>query len=165
MNLFQLVFKQMRQRALSTWLTLLSVITAFLLFGMLDSVRVAFNSGGNVTGANRMIASSRLSLTQMLPYSLDPQIRAIQGVKKSSYAAWFGGIYKDPKNFFPNFAVGPGYMELYQEYVVPPEQLKAFYATQDGAIVGEGTHEELLAGNATYQEIVSSQLSAEEAAA
>ena len=41
---------------------------------MLDSVRVAFNSGGNVAGANRLIASSRLSITQMLPYSLDPQI-------------------------------------------------------------------------------------------
>ena len=34
----------------------------------------------------------------------------------------------------------------------------------DGRIIGRGTHAELLAGNATYQEIVASQLSAEEAA-
>ena len=36
---------------------------------------------------------------------------------------------------------------------------------EHGRIVGRGTHEELLAGNATYQEIVDSQLSAEEAQA
>ena len=36
---------------------------------------------------------------------------------------------------------------------------------EHGRIVGRGTHEELLAGNATYQEIVDSQLSAEEARA
>ncbi|MEP9384775.1 ABC transporter ATP-binding protein [Nocardioides sp. KR10-350] len=36
---------------------------------------------------------------------------------------------------------------------------------EDGVVVGRGTHEELLAGNETYQEIVESQLSAEEAAA
>lgn len=34
----------------------------------------------------------------------------------------------------------------------------------DGRVVGDGTHDELLAGNATYQEIVYSQLSAQEAA-
>jgi putative ABC transport system permease protein len=116
---------------------LLSVITAFLLFGMLDSVRVAFNTSASVAGTNRLITTSKLSITSSLPYRLQSQIESVPGVKKASYATWFGGIYQDPKNFFPNFAVGPGYMELYPEYVVPAEQMKAFYATQDGAIVGE----------------------------
>jgi ATP-binding cassette subfamily B multidrug efflux pump len=35
---------------------------------------------------------------------------------------------------------------------------------EDGEVVGSGTHAELLAGNPTYQEIVASQLTAEEAA-
>ena len=82
------------------------MVAAFLLFGMLDSVRVAFNSGGNVAGADRLIVASRLSITQMLPYSLAPQIALDAGVSKSAFAAWFGGIYQDPKNFFPNFSVG-----------------------------------------------------------
>ncbi|MBA3929706.1 MAG: hypothetical protein C0521_08970, partial [Xanthomonas sp.] len=79
----------------------------------------------------------RLSITQMLPYSLAARIDATPGVKKSAYAAWFGGIYKDPKNFFPNFSVGPGYMEMYPEYVIDPAQLKAWEADRTGAIVGE----------------------------
>ena len=118
-------------------LTLLSVVTAFLLFGMLDSVRVAFNSSTNVAGYDRLITTSKLSITQSLPYSLASQIASVPGVANVSYAQWFGGIYQDPKNFFPNFAVGPGFMELYPEWVLPPEQLKAFNAERTGAIVGE----------------------------
>jgi len=137
MKYLHLIWAALFRSKTRTFLTLLSVITAFLLFGMLDSVRVAFSSSANVAGTNRLITTSKLSITQSLPYRLQSQIESVPGVKKASYATWFGGIYQDPKNFFPNFAVGPGYMELYPEYVVPPEQLKAFYATQDGAIVGE----------------------------
>jgi putative ABC transport system permease protein len=73
----------------------------------------------------------------MLPYSLTPQIASVANVKRSTYAAWFGGIYQDPKNFFPNFSVGPGYMDLYPEFKLPPEQRKAWEADRQGAIVGE----------------------------
>ena len=137
MKYFHLIWAALFRSKTRTFLTLFSVITAFFLFGMLDSVRVAFNSGGSVTGANRMIASSRLSLTQMLPYSLDSQIRSIDGVKKSSYAAWFGGIYQKPENFFPNFSVGPDYLDLYPEYVLPADQRKAWESDRVGAVVGE----------------------------
>lgn len=137
MKYLHLIWAALFRSKTRTFLTLLSVVTAFLLFGMLDSVRVAFSSSANVAGTNRLITTSKLSITSSLPYRLQSQIESVPGVKKASYATWFGGIYQDPKNFFPNFAVGPGYMELYPEYVVPADQLKAFYATQDGAIVGE----------------------------
>jgi putative ABC transport system permease protein len=137
MKYLHLIWAALFRSKTRTFLTLLSVVTAFLLFGMLDSVRVAFNSSANVAGYDRLIVTSKLSITQSLPYSLDAQIESVPGVKQSSYATWFGGIYQDPKNFFPNFAIGPGYIELYPEYVLPPEQLKAFYAERTGAIVGE----------------------------
>ena len=137
MKYLHLIWAALFRSKTRTLLTLLSVIAAFLLFGMLDSVRVAFNSGGEVTGANRMVTASRLSLTQMLPYSLDAQIKAVPGVRKATFAAWFGGIYQDPKNFFPNFSVGPGYLDLYPEFTLPAEQRKAWEADRSGAIVGE----------------------------
>jgi len=90
-----------------------------------------------VAGYDRLITTSKLSITQSLPYSLASQIASVPGVANVSYAQWFGGIYQDTKNFFPNFAVGPGFMELYPEWVLPPEQLKAFNAERTGAIVGE----------------------------
>jgi putative ABC transport system permease protein len=137
MKYLSLVWAQLFRSKTRTLLTLLSVVAAFLLFGLLDSVRVAFNSGGSVAGADRMVVASRLSITQMLPVSLDPQIRAIPGVKQLSYAAWFGGIYREPKNFFPNFSVGPEYFDLYPEYVLPPAQREAWEAERTGAVVGK----------------------------
>ena len=137
MKYFSLIWSALFRSKTRTFLTLLSVIAAFLLFGLLDSVRVAFNSGGSVAGADRLVVASRLSITQMLPYSLTPQIASTPGVKKSAYAAWFGGIYRDPKNFFPNFSVSENYFDLYPEFIVKPEELKAWQTERTGAMVGE----------------------------
>ncbi|WP_287596490.1 ABC transporter permease [Thermomonas sp.] len=137
MKYLHLVWAALSRSKTRTLLTLLSVVAAFLLFGMLDSVRVAFNSGGSVAGANRMVTMSRLSITQMLPYSLDAQIRAVPGVKRAAYAAWFGGIYRDPKNFFANFSVSPEYLDLYPEFKLSPAQKRAWLADRRGAVVGE----------------------------
>ncbi|KGM56402.1 membrane protein [Lysobacter arseniciresistens ZS79] len=136
MKYLHLIWAALFRSKTRTLLTLLSVVAAFLLFGMLDSVRVAFNAGGSVAGADRLVVASRLSITQTLPSRLTAQIAAVPGVEKVVYANWFGGIYRDPKNFFPNFAVGPDYFSLYPEYRIPAEQLEAFKADRTGAIVG-----------------------------
>jgi putative ABC transport system permease protein len=136
MKYLHLIWAALFRSKTRTSLTLLSVVAAFLLFGMLDSVRVAFNSGGSVAGANRLVVASRLSITQMLPYSLLQQIEATPGVKKATYAAWFGGIYRDPKNFFPNFSVGPDYIDMYPEFKLDPAQRKAYDNDRIGAVVG-----------------------------
>ena len=137
MKYFSLVWAQLFRSRTRTLLTLLSVVAAFLLFGMLDSVRVAFMSGGSVEGANRLITASRLSITQSLPIRLDAQIRQVAGVRDVTYGMWFGGIYRDPKDFFPNFSVAPNYFDIYGELEVAPDQLKRWQDTRTGAIVGE----------------------------
>ncbi|NYZ61779.1 ABC transporter permease [Luteimonas deserti] len=137
MKYLSLVWAQLFRSKTRTLLTLLSVVAAFLLFGMLDSVRVAFNSGGSVDGANRLIVASRLSITQSLPVRLQAEIEAIPGVQQVTYAMWFGGIYQDQRNFFPNFSVAPNFFDVYGEYEVPPDQLQAFRDTRTGAAVGE----------------------------
>ena len=80
MKYFSLVWSALFRSKTRTLLTLLSVTAAFLLFGLLDSVRVAFNSGGSVAGADRLVVASRLSITQMLPYSLQQQLVQISPV-------------------------------------------------------------------------------------
>ena len=137
MKYLHLIWAALFRSKTRTLLTLLSVVAAFLLFGMLDAVRVSFNSSANVEGYDRLITTSKLSITQSLPYSLLTQIESTAGVANVSYATWFGGIYQDPNNFFANYAVGPGFMELYPEYALPPEQLEAFNSERMGAVVGE----------------------------
>ncbi|MEG0195467.1 MAG: ABC transporter permease, partial [Stenotrophomonas sp.] len=137
MKYFSLVWAQLFRSRTRTLLTLLSVVAAFLLFGMLDSVRVAFSSGGSVEGANRLVVASRLSITQSLPIRLEANIRQVTGVRDVTYGMWFGGIYQDPKNFFPNFSVAPNYFDVYRELQIDPAQLHDWQQTRTGAIVGE----------------------------
>ena len=141
MKYLHLVWSALFRSRTRTFLTLLSVVTAFLLFGLLDSVRTAFNASSNVAGYDRMVVASRLSITQMLPLRLEEQIRQVDGVDKVARAAWFGGIYRDQRNFFPNFSVGEGWFDVYPEYVISEAHEAAFEATRNGAVVGEALAE------------------------
>jgi putative ABC transport system permease protein len=138
MKYLPLLFSALLRKKARTLLTLLSVAAAFALFGMLDAVRVAFESPRNVVGIDRLLTSSRLSLIQALPYSYLARIRSVPGVKAVTHASWFGGIYQDPKNFFANFPVVPKeYLDMYPELVLPKSQRLAFEKTRTGAVVGQ----------------------------
>ena len=141
MKYLHLVWSALFRSRTRTLLTLLSVVTAFLLFGLLDSVRTAFNASSNVAGYDRMVGAARLTTTQMLPMRLQAQIRQVEGVDKVARAAWFGGIYRDQRNFFPNFSVGEGWFDVYPEYVISEAHEAAFEATRNGAVVGEALAE------------------------
>lgn len=138
MKYLPLLLAALLRKKVRTLLTLLSVAAAFALFGMLDAVRVAFDSPRNLVGIDRLITSSRLSLIQPLPFADLARIRSVPGVKSVTYASWFGGIYQDPKNFFANFPVEPeSYLDMYPEQVLPQAQRQAFINTRTGAIVGQ----------------------------
>ena len=137
MKYLPLLLAGLLRRKTRTVLTLLSVVAAFTLFGMLDAVRIAFNAPNSVAGIDRLIVTSRFSIIQPLPYSYTARIQAITGVQEVAYAIWFGGIYQDRKNFFPNMAVSvKEYLAIHPELVLPPEQKQAFRHTRTAAIVG-----------------------------
>ncbi|MCE4554872.1 ABC transporter permease [Roseateles cellulosilyticus] len=139
MKYLHLIWAALFRRKLRTILTLVSIITAFLLFGLLDAVRVGFDEAGkSANGAQRLQTNSRLSFIQLLPMSLGARIAAIDGVKDVAYANWFGGAYQKPENAVFSFAVSPNYLDVYPEMEVSAEQRKAFAETKNGAIVGEG---------------------------
>jgi putative ABC transport system permease protein len=135
---FPLILSALLRRKTRTLFTLLSVVAAFLLFGLLDSVRSAFaTAGSEVAGVDRLVTVSRISFTLDLPKSLLTRIGSVPGVTRVTYANWFGGIYQDPKNFFANFAVAANYPDLYPELRMSAAERQAFRATRTGAIVGE----------------------------
>jgi len=137
MKYFHLVWGALLRRKARTIFTMASVLAAFLLFGMLDSVRTAFaDAGHSVSGASQMITMSKLGLGQQLPLSLQSRIESVPGVTAVAYVNWFGGIYQDPKNFFPNEAVSENYFAVQDAVNLPPDQVKTFQSTRDGAVVG-----------------------------
>jgi putative ABC transport system permease protein len=138
MKYLHLIWAALFRRKTRTILTLVSIIAAFLLFGMLDAVRVSFaEAGQSANGAERLQTGARLSFIQPLPQGLGAQIARVNGVKDVASANWFGGAYQDPHNQVFTFAVSPNYLDLYPEVEVAPDQRKAFDSTQDGILAGE----------------------------
>ncbi len=133
-----LIWGALMRKKTRTLFTLLSLAAAFLLIGLLQAVNSVLSGGADFLGANRMITQAKISFTQPLPMRLMPQIESIPGVEFVSHSQFFGGVYQDPKNFFPQFAVNPQRLfDTYPEWAMPEDQKRAFISTQDGAIAGK----------------------------
>lgn len=137
MKYFPLIWAGLWRKRTRTVLTLLSIVVAFLLFGLLQGVNAAFSKG--VAGANidRLYVQSRVSFTESLPFADLPQIESVPGVAGVAYASWFGTYFQDPKNFVFSFPVdSERYFAAYSEYKMPADQLDALTHTRTGAVVG-----------------------------
>ena len=133
----KLVLRNALRHKLRTGLTVLGIFVAILSFGLLRTVVEAWFAGAEGASNTRLITRNSISLVFPLPIAYQDRIRQIGGVVRVSHANWFGGIYVSEKNFFPQFAVdAKSYLELYPEYLVPPEQKKAFLLDRKGCTVG-----------------------------
>ena len=132
------LWKNLGRKKARTTLTLLSILIAFLLFGLLRSLSVAFNMGAEIAGEDRLVTINKVTLIQPLPYSYLSKITAIEGVSRVAVANWFGGYYQDKKNQFPQFPVnGDEYFAIFSDFfTLPPEQMQAWKAEKIGAVVG-----------------------------
>lgn len=137
MKFLPLIWRNMWRRRFRTTFTLLSIFVAFLLFGILMTIKTAFGFGVDVAGLDRLVLIHKVSLIMPLPISYRTQLQQVRGVETVSHQSWFGGVYQDPANFFANIAVEPEtFLEIYKEYVLPPEQVQAWRADRQGAIIG-----------------------------
>jgi putative ABC transport system permease protein len=138
MKFIPLIWKNVWRRKFRTTFTLLSIFVAFLLFGILMTIRTAFSLGVDVAGLDRLVLINKVSLIIPLPISYQGQLRQVPGVEVATHQTWFNGIYQDPNNFFANIAVEPEpFLKIYPEFVVPPDQVKGWLGDRQGAIVGK----------------------------
>lgn len=138
MKFFHLVWHNLQRRKLRTLLTLLSVFVAFLLYGLLCTVKEAFTAGVTLAGADRLIVRHKVSLIMNLPVTYRARMERIPGVAAAMHWTWFNGIYQnEPKNFFGSFPVDPEpLLAMYPEYLLPEDQKQAWLKTRTGAMVG-----------------------------
>jgi putative ABC transport system permease protein len=133
-----LIWKNVWRRKFRTTFTLLSIFIAFLLFGILMTIRTSFGFGVEIAGLDRLVLINKVSLIIPLPLSYQVQLQQVPGVEIATHQTWFGGIYQDPSNFFANIAVEPEqFLKVYPEFVVPPEQVKTWMTDRQGVIVGK----------------------------
>ncbi|HET9182215.1 MAG TPA: FtsX-like permease family protein [Candidatus Angelobacter sp.] len=140
MKFSRLILANLFRKKARLLLTIGSFAVALFLFAFLSVVNDAFGRGADVAGADRLIVVNRTSIINTIPLSYRDQILRIPGVKAITHDNWFGGVYQDEKNFFPQFVIDPeSQRQVYPELVVPDDQWNAFLKDRDGAIVGATT--------------------------
>lgn len=140
MFLIKLLFRNAFRHKLRTMLTITGIAIAILSFGLLRTVVSAWYAGVDASSASRLVTRNAISLIFMLPASYKDKIRQIEGVNIVSWGNWFGGVYISEKNFFPNFAIDPkSYFELYPEFILRPEEQKAFLHDRRACVAGRLT--------------------------
>jgi putative ABC transport system permease protein len=139
MKFFRLVFAQLLRKKVRTTLTIGSFTVALFLYGLLVTIRIAFLGGADVAGVDRLNVINKTSLIMPLPISYRDRIAGMTGVTGVAYATWFGGVYQDEKNFFPQFAVDKDtWFDVYSEYRVAKDQREAFMRDRQACLVGRG---------------------------
>jgi putative ABC transport system permease protein len=137
MKFFPLLWSSLWRKKIRTIFTLLSIFVAFLLFGILMTIRTAFSFGVDIAGVDRLVLIHKVSLIMPLPVSYHARLSATEGVKLATHQTWFGGVYQEPANFFAQMSVDPEpFMQMYPEFKLPPEQMKAWLDDRQGAVVG-----------------------------
>jgi len=139
MYYLQFLLSNLGRKKARTILTLLSIMIAFLLFGLLRSLAAAFDQGAEIAGEDRLVSINKISLIQPLPQAYLPKVQALEGVDKATSANWFGGYYQDPKNQFPQFPIiAEDYFEIYKEMIsLPEEQMQAWKKNRIGVVIGK----------------------------
>jgi putative ABC transport system permease protein len=139
MKFIGLILKSAKRSKRRTLLTVMSVAIAVFLFASLRAVVDGFNAGAEASSSTRIVTQRSTSLMFQMPTSHAEGIKSTPGVQDLTWGNWFGGIYKDPNNFFAQFAIEPeGYLRMYPEILLTPEDRKAFLDDRTGCIVGDG---------------------------
>lgn len=143
MRFLYLIWSNLKRKKLRTLLTLLSIVVAFVLFGLLSSIKQALTGGVSIAGQNRLVVRHKVSIIQLLPASYKERMERIAGVSLATHQTWFGGNFKqEPKVFFMQNPVVPEeFLDIHPEMVLPKEQKEAWLKTRTGAIVGRKTAE------------------------
>jgi putative ABC transport system permease protein len=141
MRFLPLIWSNLKRKKLRTGLTLLSILVAFILFGLLSSIKQALTGGVTLEGSSRLIVRHKVSIIQMLPYSYKARMERIPGVALATHQTWFGGKFAgDDKWFFMQSPVEPeDFLSMHPEIILAPEQKKEWLETRTGAIVGRTT--------------------------
>jgi putative ABC transport system permease protein len=136
MVLLKLITRNALRHRLRTALTVLGLTIAVLAFGLLNTVVDAWYAGAAAASNARLVTRNAISLVFPLPLSYENRIKGVDGVTTVARSNWFGGVYRDPKNFFAQFAVSDNYLDLYPELVLGDKERADYVRDRKGALIG-----------------------------
>jgi len=142
MRYLPLIFKNSVRNRRRSVLTIASLAVSLCLLGVVGALyTVLYIRDAAPAQARRLVTRNRVSLTQPLPLFYRDKIRQVPGVQAITVSQWFGGIYKDRRNFqnfFARFGVEPSvFFTIYPEYTMPEDQKQAWVQERQACIVGQ----------------------------
>ncbi|KAA1001773.1 FtsX-like permease family protein [Paraburkholderia panacisoli] len=136
MYLLKLITRNALRHKLRTLLTVFGLLIAVLAYGLLHTVVDAWYAGAAAASNARLVTRNAISLVFPLPLSYENRIRGVEGVTLVARSNWFGGVYREPKNFFAQFAVSDNYLDLYPEFILPAQQRNDYERDRKGCLIG-----------------------------
>ena len=137
MKFVPFILKHLRRNWVRTSTTVAAMTVCIFLFCTLQTVVRAVTWNLQSANASRLVTRHKVSLAFFLPLSYQPRMQAIPGVQTVIAANWFGGVFRDFRNFFQNLAVEPeAFLKLYPEYLLPEDQKQAWFQDRRGCIIG-----------------------------
>ncbi|KVG84794.1 ABC transporter ATP-binding protein [Burkholderia ubonensis] len=136
MYVLKLIVRNALRHKLRTLLTVFGLTVAVLAYGLLHTVVDAWYAGAAAASNARLVTRNAISLVFPLPVSYENRIRGVDGVTIVARSNWFGGIYREPKNFFAQFAVSDNYLDLYPEFILSAQQRADYQRDRKGCLIG-----------------------------
>ena len=138
MKYFPLIWATLWRKKTRTLFTLLSIVVAFLLFGVLQTVADAFaHPSTGLSGSDQLITTNKYSITLSLPFADVQEVRSVPGIADVTWITWFGSYYQESKNFIFAFPIDTdSYFGVHKnDFIISEAQMKAFRETRTGALV------------------------------
>jgi putative ABC transport system permease protein len=137
MTMATLIIRNVHRQVLRVTLTVLGIATIILTFNLIITTVRAWYAGVEAAAPNRLITRHAASLSIHLPLSYRDRLGAIDGITGVTFANWFGGVYRDAKGFFPQFAVDPeSFLDLHPELALDPGERRDFLSDRRGCLIG-----------------------------
>ena len=137
MKYFMLIWAGLWRKKTRTILTMLSIVVAFLLFGLLQGINQGIKQGSTDTGNHRLWTAARMSSVSSMATSLMDRMLTVKGVREIAHISFFGGYFQDSKNALPAYATNVDKLAiLYPELNITPAQVAAMQSTRPGALIG-----------------------------
>src|SRR5215467_14637489 len=137
MKYAKLIFKNILRNKRRTPLTISSLVVSLFLIISLATILTEFDRGASEASPLRLVSRHAVSLGFVIPMAHLQKIKTVPGVKEAMPFSWFGGIWKDERNFFSNFAVDASKLrEVLSEVKMSDAEWQAFVNDRQGAMVG-----------------------------
>ena len=137
MKFFPLVWAGIWRKKVRAILTLLSIVVAFIMFGLLQGFSSGIDNAVQETRADILYSFSRVSILEGLPLGHIAQIKTVKDVQAVTPLVVFTSTYRTPGNFIQALAVDPeSFFAALPTVSASPAALETMRRIRTGALMG-----------------------------